>query len=189
MQRADAGRRGFTLIEILIVIAIISILASLTTAGVFAAKESARRGVARVFVASVTSAIEDYVLDTGRYPGWDRPDEENAFPALYECLCGLRPPKGKGGPSAPYMEFKHESLLVEAEDGSFRAADIAEIRDPKVPKYVSDPWGNPYIYLENRSHFRRPFPMRLGKADLYSTGRDGIDQTSAGEKGDDIGNW
>ncbi len=189
MGRPQSGRQGFTLIEILVVVAIISVLASIVTAGAFMAQERARQGVARVFIAAVTAALEDYALDTGRYPGWDRPDDENAFPALYEALCGLRPPRGGGGPSAPYMEFKHDSLLVEDEDGAFHAATLAEIRDPKVPKFVQDPWGNPYVYRENRMHANRKFAMRPGKADVYSTGRDRVDQTASGDKGDDIGNW
>jgi prepilin-type N-terminal cleavage/methylation domain-containing protein len=191
MARALTGRSGFTLVEILIVIAIISVLASMTTAGVILARENARKAVAKVTLAGLTSALGDYILDTGRYPGAKAPAADNAFPDLYEALAGLRPPKGGGGPSAPYFDFKLENLMVPDDGavGGFREAVPSDLRDPKVPKYARDPWGNPYVYVENRSHPDRAYPMRPGKADIYSTGRDGIDQTAEGEKGDDIGNW
>jgi len=191
MKRENMGRRGFTLVEILIVIAIISVLASLTTAGILIAGESAKRAVATVTIAGLTSAAEDYFRDTGRYPGEKAALDENAFPALYEALAGPRPPKGGGGPSAPYFDFKLKDLMVpddEAADG-FRDAVPSDLADRKVPKYARDPWGNPYIYLENRSHPGRAHPMRPGKVDIYSTARDGIDGTADGEKGDDLGNW
>jgi hypothetical protein len=45
------------------------------------------------------------------------------------------------------------------------------------------------VYRENRSRPAATAVKRPGRFDLYSLGRDGIDQTIRGEKGDDIGNW
>jgi prepilin-type N-terminal cleavage/methylation domain-containing protein len=188
MEANRSHRGGFTLIEILIVITIISILASLTTAGILRAQVEARRSVAMATVAGLTSAVEEYFADTGRYPGAGEPGDGNQFPALHEALAGLRPPRGNGGPSAPYMEFKQADLLVIGGEEGYRRPNFEEIRDPKVPKYLADPWGHPYVYLENRSRIR-PNALRLGKADIYSMGRDGIDSTALGDEGDDIGNW
>ena len=62
-------RSGFTLIEILIVISIIAILASLTTASVQYARVRAWTMATRAQVITIDAAIERYKDDEGRYPG------------------------------------------------------------------------------------------------------------------------
>ena len=191
MRKALACRLGgFTLIEILIVIAIVSVLASMVLGGVIASQRKTRQALAETFIAVWNGEIEDYYLDCGEYPATECPTGENAFPALFEALAGEKPPLGTGGPGAPYVTVKEEDVAVaDEEPGAYRRATVHEIYDPKVPKYVRDPWGNPYVYRENRSRPRTPFMKRPNKTDLYSTGPDGVDQTAQGEEGDDIGNW
>jgi prepilin-type N-terminal cleavage/methylation domain-containing protein len=191
-MRREAGRarRGFTLIEILVVVAIISVLSSIVLGGVVAAQRKARQALAQTFVAVWNGEVEDYYLDTGEYPGTGCPTGENGFPALFQALAGERPPLGKGGPSAPYVTVREEDVAVpDAAEGGFRRAAAGEVRDHRVARYIRDPWGNPYVYRENRSRPRTPIMKRPTRADLYSTGPDGIDQTARGEEGDDIGNW
>lgn len=188
--RCAEMRAGFTLIEILIVIAIISILASLSLAGVMAAKNHAKKSHALAFVATLGGQAEHYYQDIGAYPRAKGDDEENEFPALFEALCGERPPHGNGGPSGPYLTFRRAEVFVPDEDGeSYRPATAAEIESPGISRYVLDPWGHPYVYRENRSRPPRPHRVRPRKFDLYSLGADGIDQTRNGEPGDDIGDW
>jgi len=188
-ERRDR-RAGFTLIEILIVIAIISILASLSLAGVIVVKNHAQKSHALAFVAAAGGAAEQYHLDTGAYPRAKEEEVENEFPALFEALCEERPPQGHGGPSGPYLSFRRADVFVPEDDGeSYRQATAAEIDEPGTPRYVLDPWGHPYVYRENRSRPPRPYSVRPRRFDLYSLGPDGIDQTRRGEPGDDIGDW
>jgi prepilin-type N-terminal cleavage/methylation domain-containing protein len=184
--------RGFTLIEILIVVSIIAVIASMILAGVSLARKQANIAIARSFISSLQGQLEAYYRDTGKYPGEEFKDGENAFPALFEALFGERPPKGKGGPSAPYMKLKEDDVLVfdpdQGDEGTYRVAERDEIYDPNVKKFIRDPFGQPYVYHENASRPNKKY-MHSRKADIYSLGHDKIDQTLEGEKGDDIGSW
>jgi len=61
---------GFTLVELLIVIAIIAILAALTlnTAGYI--QKKAARSRAETEIAALSAALESYKADNGDYPAW-----------------------------------------------------------------------------------------------------------------------
>ena len=67
-NRASA-RRGFTLIEMLVVIAIIAILAGMLLPALAAAKKKAKIAQARTEMANLVAAITQYHATYGRYPG------------------------------------------------------------------------------------------------------------------------
>lgn len=180
---------GFTLIEILVVISIISLLASLIMGSIVLAKKKTFDSLARAFIAGVDVQVHRYRLETGGYPGTECSEGENAFPALFEALWGERPPRGRGGPDAPYMTLRREEILVPEADGTYRRAFPDEIYNARVPKFIRDPWGSPYVYHENASRPFRIYMVRRDSVDVYSTGADRIDQTLLGKEGDDIGNW
>ena len=62
------ARRGFTLIEILVVITIMGILAALIVPRVVGRTDDARIAAARQDVATLMNALKIYRLDNGRYP-------------------------------------------------------------------------------------------------------------------------
>lgn len=188
-MQSRSSRKGFTLIEILIVITIIAVVASLILAGINVARKKVGISVTKTTISSLWSGLERYVQDTGKYPGREVPDFENGFPALFEALFGQKPPKGRGGPSAPYVTLKEDQVFVYDENlGDIRPAESSEIYDSSWPKYIIDYWGRPLIYHENASRARKEY-MHHPKADIYSTGPDGTDQTIDGVKKDDIGSW
>jgi prepilin-type N-terminal cleavage/methylation domain-containing protein len=192
-MRSLQARKGFTLVEILIVISIIALLASMILAGVSYARRRAYEALAKTLVTNLSSAMETYYRDSGEYPGNNRSrfrEGDNAFPALFEALFGQRPPRGKGGPSSPYMELKESDVVVwDNDEEKYRPAEPDEIRDPKMEKWITDPWGIPLVYRENKSRTPKRYMHNAQKADIYSTGPDRTDQTIEEEKGDDIGNW
>ena len=63
-----AARGGFTLIEILVVIVVLAILATLVAPNVFRHVGSARDATARSQIEMFGAALDAYRLDNGRYP-------------------------------------------------------------------------------------------------------------------------
>lgn len=63
-----ARTRGFTLIEVMVVIAILAILAALIVPNVMSRPDEARVVAAKQDIAALTQALKLYRLDTKRYP-------------------------------------------------------------------------------------------------------------------------
>jgi general secretion pathway protein G len=64
----SATARGFTLIEILVVIVILGVLAALIVPNVISRPDEARATVAKSDIAAIMSALKLYRLDNQRYP-------------------------------------------------------------------------------------------------------------------------
>jgi general secretion pathway protein G len=99
---AVTDRRGFTLIEILLVVVIISALAAMVIPRLTGRSEQAKESIARADVqANIATALKLYELDNGKYP-----TTEQGIKALVE-KSGIDPvPTSWNG---PYVERK--SLL------------------------------------------------------------------------------
>jgi general secretion pathway protein G len=138
-KRKHDRQRGFTLIEIMVVVVIIGILATLVAPRVFDKPDQARVVAARSDIKAIVSALHLYRLDHFKYPSADE-----GLQAL------VSPPAASGNaPPTGYLE-----------------------RTP------TDPWNNPYQYLNPGVH---------GEIDVLSYGRDG---QPGGEGYDaDIGSW
>jgi len=61
-------RKGFTLIEIMVVMVILGILAGLIIPRIMGRPEEARRTKARIQIESIETALKLYKLDNGSYP-------------------------------------------------------------------------------------------------------------------------
>jgi general secretion pathway protein G len=64
----DGRRSGFTLIEILVVIVVIAILATLVAPNVFQHVGAAKQATAKSQIEMLGAALDAYRLDNGRYP-------------------------------------------------------------------------------------------------------------------------
>ena len=64
--------RGFTLIELMVVIAILGILAGLVLPRFMGRTEEAKKTKARLQIENLESALKLYKLDTGAYPSTDQ---------------------------------------------------------------------------------------------------------------------
>lgn len=62
------GERGFTLIELMVVIVILGILAGLIIPRIMGRPDEARRAKARMQIESIETALKLYRLDNGDYP-------------------------------------------------------------------------------------------------------------------------
>jgi general secretion pathway protein G len=66
--RAVPNQRGFTLIEIMVVVVILGILAALVVPRVIGRTDEARAVAAKQDIAAIMQALKLYRLDNGRYP-------------------------------------------------------------------------------------------------------------------------
>lgn len=110
---------AFTLIELLIVIAIIAVLASLVLGAAGSVQKKGARSRAEAEIAAIGAALESYKADNGDYPS--NSSKANNLPLL----TALMPSPGAGG--KVYYEFK--SKWTNASLGAL------------------DPFGNAYCYI------------------------------------------
>ncbi len=68
MKRQIMGQGGFTLIELMVVVIILGILASLVVPKIMEEPGKAKQAKARIQIASLETALKLYKLDNGRYP-------------------------------------------------------------------------------------------------------------------------
>ncbi len=135
------AQRGFTLIEIMVVVIIIGILAAIVAPNVIGRVDDAQVTKAKAEIANIENALKFYRLDNFTYPTSEQ---------------GL------------------EALVTKPADPNIRNWK----QGGYLPSLPSDPWGNPYLYLN---------PGNNGEIDVYTLGRDG---RPGGEGIDaDIGNW
>ena len=66
------GGRGFTLIELMVVIVILGILAGLIIPRIMGRPDEARQAKARIMIEGIETALKLYRLDNGFYPSTDQ---------------------------------------------------------------------------------------------------------------------
>lgn len=64
-------KRGFTLIEIIIVVIVLSLIATLVVPKFFKKVEQSKRKIAKIQISLIENGIKLFKLDTGRYPSTD----------------------------------------------------------------------------------------------------------------------
>ncbi len=84
MERKKQKRKGFTLVELLVVIIILSLLAGFVAPKMLSRVSKAKKDLARPKMTVIESAIERFGLDCGQYP-----DDSMGFDALLSPPAGL----------------------------------------------------------------------------------------------------
>lgn len=118
-------KQGFTIIEFLIVIAIVSILATIVMAGSYYAKSYAKTQKAIADISEIAKSIDALALDTRQWPGHQ----------------------------TPYVICQGSCNNNEIEDLSVPLAGIKTTdglypnwNGPYIQVLSIDPWGNPYFF-------------------------------------------
>ncbi len=146
INRSRQGRRGFTMIELLVVISIIAVLAGLVAAVASGASKASKRKKAQGQIMAIQEALEAYKAEYGNYPrpvgGTD--DPKASAQMLYQAVSGdgtnmidgAEPTASDGNPGTD-GEFFLDAAFHNGGNSSFTHEDF----------YLMDPWRHPYNYV------------------------------------------
>ncbi len=170
-------RRGFTLIELVVVIAIITILVALLSVLIVGAIDGAKVRSTRAFLQAVQVACQAYRQENNAYPPDDRGDSRCLHYSLgRERLLRKAVSNGSGGQTvkaSPFFDFPQGWLDL----------SMGQIPDPNQPVALVDPWGSLIRYKVPG------FYTKTG-IDLWSPGKNLQDDlVGPGGVTDDVANW
>ncbi len=160
------SRGGFTLVELLIVMAILVLLVSMVGPRLLGSKAKADISAVKTQIGMFQAALERYAIDMNTFPS-----KEQGLQALIT------------EPSADSLggegDLGGEDIALEGEEGDSETGgsnwDGPYLKADRVPK---DPWGNSYGYEFPATHNKQGIP------DIWSFGPDGQENTE-----DDITSW
>ncbi|RMD83323.1 MAG: type II secretion system protein GspG [Candidatus Dadabacteria bacterium] len=123
--RSDRKRRaGFTLVELLVVMVILGLLASIVLPNFLGQARKARVKTARVQIKTLETALDAFALDNGRYP-----TTEEGLQALVE-----RPPNAKNW-DGPYLK---KSVPLDPWGNPYHYEGPSEGRSYRLLSYGAD---------------------------------------------------
>lgn len=186
------GRGGFTLIELMAVIVIIVILATIVVGAMNYVQEKQAKEKARVQINLLAKAIEEYKLDMGKYPGKvdNTPaDGSGVSSELYEALfyegyTASESPNSSSGTSTTASKI----YLPELDPTTSKLGWVTASTSSKPPATtkILDPWGNEYRYRKGTNAQNPDF-------DVWSCGKNGKTTANSakleGDNKDDIRNF
>ena len=161
-QHRNVMQPAFTLIEMMVVTAIIAVLAGLTFGGMSYYDQKMKYSRTEVLIASIERALEDYKSDNGSYPSGNI---GNLFNALY------------GDGTNVYLATLNPALKG-------KQRNVSE----SAPYLIVDAWGKVLRYRHNKNNMANP----KQDYDLISLGPNGVGDygsTTEWAKADDIKNW
>ena len=158
MKKLFKNKKGFTLIEMIVVLAIIGILAAVLTPMLTSYMKDAKLRRAQSDTKMIASAVQACAKDLGDYPIWrdgrKRTANDPAFYALYTSD-GDTPATGSGVsiPSTSQMDTIENQLVDNEPSGhssyAYPTTGTRKWMGPYLEKVGADPWGNKY-YVDVR---------------------------------------
>ncbi len=172
----SATTRGFTLMELLVVISIIMILMGMLFAGISLAKEAATRTKSQATLQQLRAALESYRQTSGKYP-----EGGTTFDQLFS-----------GNPRYDAISSGDWQLINEKLISLFKEVGVSDFKSPQL-----DGWKKPFHYRPARylpydnsaiEEIDKDDPPGRDSYQLWSTGKDLKDE--AGRPGsDDLTSW
>jgi general secretion pathway protein G len=191
------GKAAFTLIELMAVITIIVILAGLVVGGLGFVTERQAKEKARVQIALLSKAIEEYKLDMGTYP--PTANSTNAAPGqsaiLFKALYWDSDNDGAGAATGAAAGDQDQKIyLAQLDPGTTTNPNKQGWTSgtPGAGTKIMDPWGKEYNY---RSGLNAAGVVNAGTQnpdfDLWTSGKDGLSNNtpSNAQNRDDIKNF
>jgi len=126
------ARRGFTILELLAVMAIIAILAGLGAGGYRLARREAKESAAKSDIEKIRNALNEYRAEYGRFPQQDSPGPPPALEFLTNNVEGilLTDPWGR-----PYLYVSTNRFLYSIWSTGQNADDESDDIDPSKADY------------------------------------------------------
>jgi general secretion pathway protein G len=170
------GQSAFTLIELMAVVTIIIILAGLVVGGLGFVTERQAKEKAKVQIALLSKAIEEYKLDMGKYPGSaeNTPAAGTISAELYNALFweGWEFSDKPDRADTPANPKATKIYLADLDPISSKQGWVttSTAQKPPTAQKILDPWGKEYYYRKGTSAVNPDF-------DLWSAGKDGKTRT------------
>ncbi len=156
--------RGFTLVELLVVISVIGILMMMLIPGIGKVKEYVRKTVTKQMVATMGASLSQYYRDRGFYC----PNKQSPRKSCAENLVHYL-----GGPAVNRLKSAYRLRETYYD---FKPEFLADFNNNGWQEMV-DPWYRPFIYYAgpNSGDASAEKPKRRGDSyDFFSVGPDGV---------------
>jgi general secretion pathway protein G len=173
------GEAAFSLIEILVVMAIIAVLAAVTVGGTSFVKTKQQLSQAEIQIQLLTKTLEEYKLDTGSYPVTpDSPDGRNTSDILFNALYWDSDDDDEGaGVGREEGDKDQKTYLADLDPETSKQKWTNKPASDKTK--ILDPWKNEYRYRSAKDSTGRDNPSTDNPDfDLWSSGPDGQSKPS-----------
>ena len=201
--RTDKQVKGFTLIEVLVVIAILASLGAIAWVAVGSVQSKEAENTAQLHIEKIAASLNEYKANATTPLLWGDGDEDSAN-ALYQMLNSDF--DGDGSPDKGLTSFCKELQYFDPESGE-RPEGILYTSIGKNKYAILDPWNRYYYY---RLGYTLEGPKSYGKSkrtskggsknlkgkglnvdfDIFSLGEDGVGngKNNKGDNEDNISN-
>jgi general secretion pathway protein G len=177
------GKAAFTLIELMAVITIIVILAGLVVGGLGFVSERQAKEKAKVQMALLSKALEEYKLDMGTYPATVNKTSTSGKAGtatsslLYNALFfegyefSQNPNRADSTPPKATKIYLSDLDPLSTKQGWVITKTTGV---PTIGQIITDPWGNEYCYRTALDKDGKPLTgTQNPDFDLWSMGKDG----------------
>ena len=189
--------KGFTLIELAVVLAIIAILAAVLTPMVTSYLDQARVARAQADLRTIVDAVKLHQRDTGRYPVYDNATDytnDHSGAAVFGTNAGTSPVDGAGGASWSLSSELATTSLELYLNNNYSNVGVstfpkATFNGPYIGTIDSDPWGNKYLLNAGdltRGSTSHAFVLSAGPNGTIETTRHVAATDTLAAGGDDI---
>jgi len=141
--------QGFTLVEVIVILAVVSILVAIVTPTVLKYIAEAQQSRAEEDVRSLSLVINDLIKDTGQYPGSKLP-VVNTIQTTFLCGPGT-PATGSWGDATTCADLTLHLISNDPNQdatpnstGDYRTTGRRKYKGPYLQILNEDPWGNSY---------------------------------------------
>ena len=141
------GKKGFTLIEVIVILAVIAILAAVLTPMIIGYIADARVRAAESDTKTIAAAVQAFNRDMRDWPIWKVGAARKATDTKYDCLQssdGDTPAVATGVtiPSAALIDMIDDHLVTNVQ--LYPTTGGSKWAGPYLEKVSRDPWGNKY---------------------------------------------